>query len=78
MVNSTTGTSDSGVSSPREAGPTLAPEQLKAIHDGVSAAGLGSHRIASMHLVPAGANEADAGGPCHSEQLPDGSWIIVC
>jgi hypothetical protein len=57
-------------------GAALNVEQLASIHSGIANAGLGHLRIASMHLVPATAD--DPGDPCHSEQLPNGQWIIVC
>ena len=72
--------SPAGQAKPRTPGPTLTPDQLSAIHDGLTKAGLVGHRIASMHLVPTAdsGGVAAAAGVCHSEQLPDGSWTIVC
>lgn len=60
----------------------LSKKRLAAIHDGLKEAGLGGYKISSLHLKPkrraVGAAAADADGPCHSEQLPNGHWIIVC
>jgi hypothetical protein len=55
----------------------LTPEQIAAIQDGVDKAGLKGFKINSMHLTPM-ADAAASQGNCHSQQLPNGHWIIVC
>jgi hypothetical protein len=55
----------------------LTPEQMAAIQDGVDKAGLKGFKINSMHLSPV-ADAAASQGNCHSQQLPNGHWIIVC
>jgi hypothetical protein len=60
----------------------LTKEQLAAIYEGLAKANLGGFRISSLHLRPVarsvGAAAAGGNGPCHSQQLPNGHWIIVC
>jgi hypothetical protein len=55
------------------ASPTLSPAQIAAMQKAASDAGL---NISLLHLTPA-ADAAAAPGGFHSQQLPDGSWIIV-
>jgi hypothetical protein len=61
---------------------SLSKKQIAAIYEGLAKADLGGFKISAMHLRPAarslGAAAADGNGPCHSQQLPNGHWIIVC
>jgi hypothetical protein len=67
---------------PRTAARKLSPEQLAVIHEGLAKAGLGNFKISALHLRPrlrsTDAAAADGDGPCHSQQMPNGHWIIVC
>lgn len=60
----------------------LTKAQLAAIHEGIAKANLHGFKISALHLRPvarsAGAAAAADEGPCHSQQLPNGHWIIVC
>jgi hypothetical protein len=60
----------------------LTREELVAIYDGLARANLGDYKISVLHLRPhhrsVGAAAADDGNKCHSEQLPNGHFIIVC
>jgi hypothetical protein len=55
----------------------LSPAQISVIQDAVDKAGLKGFKISSMHLSPI-VNDAASQGNCHSQQLPNGHWIIVC
>jgi hypothetical protein len=52
------------------------------IYDGLDKAGLGGFRIVSLHLAPAarsaGAAAVDPANTCHSVQLPNGHYVIIC
>jgi hypothetical protein len=62
----------------------LTQAQLDAIHQGLANAGLGDFRISVLHLKhhrgprSLGAAAAPLGRSCHSHQLPNGDWVIVC
>lgn len=68
---------------PKAPARRLTTAQMAAIHEGVAKAGLKNYRISSVHLRPVTADEVDPGQPqgqgnCHSQQLPNGHWVIVC
>jgi len=57
----------------------LTKSQISAIHDGLKKANFGDFKISALHLVPKNAAIATASdGPCHSVELPNGHWVIVC
>jgi hypothetical protein len=55
----------------------LTKKKITAIHEGLKNAGLSNFKIASLVLRPTDSIAPDA-TRCHSVQLPDGSWTIVC
>jgi hypothetical protein len=60
----------------------LTKKQISAIYDGLAKAGLDDFRISSLHLKrrlrAVGAAPTNPSGDCHSTQLPNGDWVIVC
>jgi len=70
----------------RSTAQNLTQDQLDAIHKGLADAGLGNFRISALHLKKhagqrarsLGAAAVPAGRSCHSQQLPNGDWVIVC
>jgi len=54
--------------------PKLTPEHVATLQRIATEAGL---KISSMHLIPS-IDASEAAGTCHSQQLPNGHWIIVC
>jgi hypothetical protein len=60
---------------------TLKKKEMKAIYEGLEKANLKDYKISALHLRPrfksvgAAAND---GNNCHSQELPNGHFIIVC
>lgn len=62
-----------------EAAPVsqIDPDQVAKLYAVLNSAGLGGLKIASIHLTPEPGG-MEAARACHSVQLPNGHWTIVC
>jgi hypothetical protein len=60
----------------------LTKDEIAEIYKGLEKAKLGGYKIAALHLRPrhrsVGAAAAGDDSACHSVQLPNGHFILIC
>ena len=60
----------------------LTKDEIAAIYEGLAKANLTDYKISALHLRPkhrsVSAAAADDGNECHSQELSNGHFILVC